>query len=76
MTHIGVSKPTTLVQIMACRLVGAKPLSEPIVGILFIEALGTKLSETLMVIHTYSFKKISLKMCKMAIILSRPRVKQ
>ena len=28
-THICVSDLTTLVQIMACRLVGAKPLSEP-----------------------------------------------
>ena len=40
---------------MACRLVGAKPLPEP-------TNLGTNLSEMLIEIHTFSFKKMHLKM--------------
>ena len=36
---------STLVQIMACRLFGAKPLSEPIAGLLWIGLLGINPSE-------------------------------
>ena len=45
---------------MACRLVGAKPLSEPM--LVSIGHLGTNFSEILSEIHTFSFKKIHLKM--------------
>ena len=44
---------------MACRLVGAKPLYEPM---LEYRPLGTKFSEILMTIHTFSFMKMHLKM--------------
>ena len=47
---------------MACRLVGAKPLSEPNAGILSIRTLGTNFSEILIEIQTFSLKKIRLKM--------------
>ena len=47
---------------MACRLVGAKPLSEPILGKLLIGPLGTNFSEILIKIHTFTFKKMRLKM--------------
>ena len=44
-------------------------------GILFIEPLGTNLSEIFEEIYTFSFKKMHLKMLlgKMASILSRPQ---
>ena len=44
---------------MACRLFGAKPLSETI---LLIQSLGTNFSKILSKIHTFPFKKIHLKM--------------
>ena len=47
---------------MACRLVGIKPLSEPNAGILLIRSLGIYFSEILIEIHTFSLKKIHLKM--------------
>ena len=49
---------------MACRLAGAKPLSEPMVngGILLIRTLGINFREILSEIHTFSFKKMRLKM--------------
>ena len=47
---------------MACRLDGAKPLSETNAGILLIGTLGTNFSEILVEIHTFSFKNIHLKM--------------
>ena len=47
---------------MACRLVGAKPLSEPVLGILFIGPWETNFSEILIGIQTFSFKKMHLKM--------------
>ena len=64
MTHIYASVILpSLVQIMACRLVGAKPLPEPmLVCILLIGPLGTNFSGMLIEIHTFSFKKIHLKM--------------
>ena len=43
---------------MVCHLVGAKPLSEP----MLIEPLGTNFSEILIKILTFSFKKMHLKM--------------
>ena len=46
---------STLVQIMACRLVGAGPLSDA--GMLFIESLGTNISEILIEIHPSYLRK-------------------
>ena len=46
---------------MACRLVGAKPLSKND-GILLIGTLGTNFSEILIKIHAFSLKKMHLKM--------------
>ena len=46
---------------MACRLVGAKPLSEPVLGYcMLIKPLGTNFSETFIEIHIFSFKKMPL----------------
>ena len=42
-------------------------------GILLIGPLGTNFGETLIEIHAFSFKKMLLKMWKMAAILSRPQ---
>ena len=54
---------SALAQIMACCLFGAKPLSEPVLpGLLSIGPLGTKFSENCIKIHTFSCKKIHLKM--------------
>ena len=47
---------------MACRLDGAKPLSEHNAGILLIEPLEINFSEILIEIHTFSFKKMHFKM--------------
>ena len=47
---------------MACRLVGAKPLSEPVLEYCLIRPLGTIFSEILIKSHTFSFKKMQLKM--------------
>ena len=44
---------------MACRLVGAQPLSEPM---LLIWPLGTKFNEIFIEIHAFSFRKMRLKM--------------
>ena len=53
----------SLVQIMACRLTGAKPLSEPLLkGILLIGPLGTNLCEILIANHIFSFTKVHFKM--------------
>ena len=53
---------STLVQMMACRLFGAKPLSEPCnAGILSIGPLGTNFSEIWIAILTFSFNKMLLK---------------
>ena len=51
-----------LVQIMACRLAGAKAIIWTNAGILLIGPLGTNLSEILRKIHTFSRKKMHLKM--------------
>ena len=47
---------------MSCRLVGAKPLSEPMLEHFLIGRLETNASEMLIAIHTFSFKKMHLKM--------------
>ena len=49
-----------MVQIMASRLVGAKPLSEPMLE--HCRTLGTNFSEMLVEIHAFSFKEMQLKM--------------
>ena len=69
--YASVNQPS-LVQIMACPLVGAKPLS---VGILLIQSLGTNFSEILSEIHTFSFKKNAFEKVvrKMAAIFSQPQ---
>ena len=47
---------------MACYLINAKPLSEPMLGYsLLIGHLGTNFSEILIEIRTFSFKKMHLK---------------
>ena len=56
----------TIFQIMACHLAGSKPLY----GILLIAPLGTNFSEGFIEIHTFSLKKMYL---KMAAILSLPQ---
>ena len=43
---------------MACRLIGAESLSEP----MLIRTLGTNFSEILIEIHIFSLNKIHLKM--------------
>ena len=65
---------SSLLQIMACRLFGAKPLSEPILEI-FIGLLEANFSEILIVIHIFSFMKMRLKKIVWitAAILSRPQ---
>ena len=50
-----------MVHIMACRLVGAKPLSEPNAGILVIRTLGTNFGENLIEIIRFLLKKMRLK---------------
>ena len=44
----------SLVQVIACRLFGAKPLPEPIAGLLSSESLRTKFNEILIKIHKFS----------------------
>ena len=46
---------------MTCRLTGAKPLSEPMLEYI-IGPFGTNFSEILIKSHTFSFKKMHLKM--------------
>ena len=46
---------------MACRLVGAKPLCEPMLEYL-IGAWGTNFSDIVIKIRTFSFEKMHLKM--------------
>ena len=47
---------------MACRLIGAKPFSEPMVECCQFRPLGTYFSEILIVIPTISLKKMHFKM--------------
>ena len=46
---------------MACRLIGAKPLSEPMLEFCWIWPLGTDFSEISIGTLTFSFKKMRLK---------------
>ena len=57
---------------MACRLAGAKPLSETNAGILLIGPLGTNFSEIFIEIQTFSLKKIRLKMSSAKCCSFRP----
>ena len=57
--HCLTVKLPPLVQIMDCRLVGTKPLSEPV---LVIQTLGTNFTDILSKIHALSFKKMHLEM--------------
>ena len=52
----------SLVQVIACRLFGAKPLPEPNAGLLSIGLLGTSFSEILIGILSFSLKKMHLQM--------------
>ena len=75
LTHWGryasVSSPS-LGQVIACRLDGTKPLSEPL---LLNGPLETNFSENFTEIYTFLFEKMHLKMsfAKEATILSRPQ---
>ena len=53
---------TSLVLIMACRLLGTKPLSEPMLVYCYLEPSNTHFSEIGIEILTFPFKKIQLKM--------------
>ena len=46
---------------MACRLVGAKPLPEPMLEILLLGPGGINFSEILIEIHIFSFRKMHFK---------------
>ena len=63
MTHVSVSK-LSLVYIMAYRLVGGRHQTSiwTTAGIWLIWTFGTNFSEILSTIHTFSFKKMHLKM--------------
>ena len=50
----------SLLQIMACHLISAKPLSETMLGILSNGPLGTNISETPIKIWRFSFTKMHL----------------
>ena len=64
---------SALIQIMACRLFGAKPLSKPNAGTLSIGPLRISFSEILIKIQNFSFSKNPSEnvVCTMAAILSR-----
>ena len=53
---------SALVQVMACRLFGAKPLPEPMLAYCQLGLLGTNLSEIRIGIPSFSFKKMHLKL--------------
>ena len=52
----------SLVQTMASRLIGAKPLSEPNAGLLLFGSLGTSFSEIWIKIKQFSSTKMRFKM--------------
>ena len=63
----------TLLQIMACRLFGAKPLSEPMLLYCQLDPISVKF---FLKVKKFSFTEIHLKMCvicKMTAILSQPQ---
>ena len=59
--HICHQPRPSLVQIMACRLFGAKPLSKPMLGYCELNSLRTNFSEILIKIQNFSLRKIHLK---------------
>ena len=63
---------SALVQIKACRLFGAKPLSKAVLGYCKMEHLGSDFCENLTNIWNFSFMKFAFEdiVCKMAVILS------
>ena len=73
-THICIIKKISLVQIMACRLFGTKPLSEPVLEFVnwnLRKQLQRNLKRNFYIfIHEYAFENV---VCKMAGILSRPQ---
>ena len=60
-TLICISKLTIMDQIMACRLVGTKPLSEPMLRYIDNSNWGTNFGEILSEVYTF-IKKMLLKM--------------
>ena len=66
---------SALVQVMACRLFGTKPLPKTNAGLLSIGLLGINFSEIQIEILSFSFKKMYLKLssANMAAVLSRRR---
>ena len=62
MPHICVSRLTTIGSDDGLSPSRHQPLSKPMLGILLIRILGTNFGETLSEIHTFSFKKMFLKM--------------
>ena len=64
---------SALVQIMTCRLFGAKPLPEPMLASCQLGLMGTNFSEIRIAILSFSFNILHLKLssAKMAAILSR-----
>ena len=66
---------SSLVQIMACRLFGGNPLSEPMMYYCQLDPWEKNFSQIVLEIKTFSFKKIHLKniVWKMSAILSRPQ---
>ena len=50
------------VQIMACRLISTKPLSEPVLEYCWLKPLGSNLSVSWFTIQNFSFMKMHLKM--------------
>ena len=52
---------TGFVQIMACRLFGAKPLSKPVLGYCQLDPLGANFSEISIKIQNFSFRKMHLR---------------
>ena len=54
--YASVNKPS-LVQIMPCPLVGAEPLSDPMLEYCYFGTPGINFSEILSKIHTLSFKQ-------------------
>ena len=68
MTHKCVGNVTTLVQIMACRLVGDTSLSEPMLDYYQLDPYGQTSVKFLHFIKDSAFENV---ICKMAAILSR-----
>ena len=67
---------SALIQVMACRLFGAKALSKPMLGYCQLDPYEQKNSEILIKIQNFSFIKNASEhiICEMAAILSRWRL--